>query len=286
MKILRPFEEIHAFYDGRNGDGASDTWVDDGALSLGIASYAIVSGVSALVYDTHVSLDRARFIREYLENIGVTDITVLLSHHHLDQVAGTEVFVDCPIWSTIKTLRHLERLKPLIESGTHHGPPAIDPLFLPNHTFEGSMQLQIGALTLDILEFNIHSDDEALVWIADRKILLAGDALEDMVTYVAAPQSLAIHLREIDRLKRLAPLHILPNHGDPSRIAAGAYSAGLCDATQSYIIALLDIAAGLTPQETPLAEMIGGWLHLGELVWFEGYLRVHRQNVVKVMQPD
>ncbi|AKH99497.1 Zn-dependent hydrolase, glyoxylase [Hoeflea sp. IMCC20628] len=283
MQILRPFDDILAFYDGRTGEPAADTWVDDGALSLGIASYAIVSGSAALVYDTHVSLDHARLIRNYLENLGVTEITVLLSHHHLDHVAGTEIFADCPVWSTAKTLAHLERLKSKIESGTHHGPPAINPLILPDNTFEGSMQLQIGALTLDILEFDIHSDDEALIWIVDRKILLAGDALEDMITYVAEPQNLSVHYREIDRLKALAPRHILPNHGDPSRIASGGYGPGLCDATQSYINDLLDIAAGTTPQDTPLAELVSGWLQSGELIWFDAYERVHRQNVAKLL---
>ncbi|MGJ8571380.1 MAG: MBL fold metallo-hydrolase [Hoeflea sp.] len=283
MQILRPFDDIHAFYDGRDGEAKSDTWVDDGALSLGIASYAIVNGTAALVYDTHVSLDHARFIREHLESLGVREITVLLSHHHLDHVAGTQIFADCPIWSTRKTLAHLERLKSKIESGTHHGPPAIDPLILPDHTFEGAMQLQIGALTLDILEFDIHSDDEALIWIADRKILLAGDALEDTVTYVAEPGNLLVHLREIDRLRGLVPLHILPNHGDPSRIAAGGYAVGLCDATKAYISILLDIAAGTAAPDTPLADLISASLQSGELIWFEEYERVHRQNVAKVL---
>lgn len=281
MQILRPFDDIHAFYDGRNGAVFSDSWVEDGALSLGIASYAIVNGTAALVYDTHVSLDHARFIRDYLEKLGVTEITVLLSHHHLDHVAGTEIFADCPIWSTAKTLAHLERLQSKIESGTHRGLPAIDPLILPDHTFEGSMQMQIGALTLDILEFDIHSDDEALVWIADRGILLAGDALEDMITYVAEPQNLAIHLSEIGRLKRLAPRHILPNHGDPSRIASGGYGAGLCDATTAYISTLLDIAANKTPQDTPLKDLLDASLQAGDIIWFEPYERVHRKNVGK-----
>ena len=284
MQILRPFDDIYAYYAGREGGARADTWVEDGALSLGIASYAIVSGPSALVYDTHVSPEHARFIRDHLESLGVTNFTVLLSHHHLDHVAGTEVFADCPVWATAKTLGHLERLKPAIESGTHHGPPAINPLILPGHTFEGAMQLRVGGLALEILEFDIHSDDEALVWIPDRKILLAGDALEDTITYVAEPQSLGIHLREIDRLKRLGPLHILPNHGAASRIASGGYGPGLCQATQSYISALLAIARGRTPADTPLDELIAAPLEAGDIIWFEGYERVHRQNVASVIK--
>ena len=54
-----PAAGILAFYDGRV-DGyrfaAEPNWVDDGALSLGIASYALVEGDEALIYDTHVSV--------------------------------------------------------------------------------------------------------------------------------------------------------------------------------------------------------------------------------------
>ena len=68
--------------------------MDDGALSLGIASYAIVSGSAALVYDTHVSLEHARRIRALLEDDGARTFTVVLSHWHLDHVAGTAAFAD------------------------------------------------------------------------------------------------------------------------------------------------------------------------------------------------
>ena len=45
--------------------------------------------------------------------------------------------------------------------------------------------------------------------------------MEDTVTYVDEPESFDAHLAELDRLWRLAPDRILPNHGDPDVIAAG-----------------------------------------------------------------
>lgn len=283
MRILRPFDDIYAYYDGRDGVArAGGNWVDDGALSLGVASYAVVSGASALVYDTHVSLDHARFVRAHLEGLGVTDFTVLLSHFHLDHVAGNEVFADCPIWATGKTMRHLERHRTEIEAGTFDGPPAIAPLVLPGRTFDGSTTLAIGDLELEILEFDIHSDDEALVWIADRKILLAGDALEDPITYVAEPARLSVHRGEIDRLERLAPRQILPNHGDPDRIAAGGYGIGLCEATRAYIDALHAIASGERAPDTPLEELLHAHFASGDIISYDAYERVHRQNIEAV----
>jgi cyclase len=100
LRTLRPTPEIYGFYDGRV-DGycfsEAPNWVDEGALSLGICSYAIVDGDEALVYDTHVSVEHARYVRRTLEREGVSRFTVLLSHWHLDHVAGTAAFADCEI---------------------------------------------------------------------------------------------------------------------------------------------------------------------------------------------
>ncbi|MDP0983652.1 MBL fold metallo-hydrolase, partial [Klebsiella variicola] len=85
----------------------------------------------ALVYDTHVSLDHAALIRSTLQAKGVKRFTVVLSHWHLDHVAGTGVFADCAIIANRRTAAHLERQKADIEAGTLEGPPAISPLVLP-----------------------------------------------------------------------------------------------------------------------------------------------------------
>ena len=51
--------------------------------------------------------------------------------------------------------------------------------------------------------------------------------MEDTVTYVAEPHRLEAHLADLERLARLDPARILPNHGDPDVIAAGGYPSGL-----------------------------------------------------------
>ena len=148
MNHLRTIEcasGLVAYYDGRVPDYSfmpGPNWVDDGAISLGIASYAFISADKALVYDTHVSIDHAAFIRADLQRRGVKHISVLLSHWHLDHVAGTAAFADCEIISNAKTLAHLKLHRARIEDGRFHGPPAITPLILPTRIFEGEMYLQ------------------------------------------------------------------------------------------------------------------------------------------------
>src|ERR1700704_1831395 len=154
LRVLRPAAGVYAFYDGRvEGYRFDDqpNWVDDGALSLGIASYAIVSGSAALVYDTHVSVEHGRRIRAVLEGEGVRQFTVVLSHWHLDHVAGTAAFCDSGVIACARTAQLLAESRGAIESGSLEGPPAINPLVLPTVIFRDRLELEIGELQLELI---------------------------------------------------------------------------------------------------------------------------------------
>jgi len=286
LRVLRPAPNIYTFYDGRI-DGyryaPGDNWVDDGALSLGIASYAIVDGEDALIYDTHTSVEHASFIRKTLADNGVKNFTVVLSHWHLDHVAGTAAFADCPIISNKRTEDHLKIHKAAIENGTHHGPPAVNPLVMPTQTFEGRMELNIGSLHVDLIEANIHSDDATVLWLPSERLLLAGDTMEDTITYVGEPESFDTHLTDLDRLWALAPERILPNHGDPEIIALGGYEKTLIRATQQYIRMLKRCVREPELRDKPLRDIITGPLEAGWVNLFEPYEAIHRQNIDVVL---
>ena len=238
LRVLRPAPGVLAFYDGRVPGyrvAPQPNWVDEGAIALGIASFAVIDGDEALVYDTHVSVEHGRAIRRTLEAEGARRLTVLLSHWHLDHVAGTEAFADCEILDGERTGQHLFENREAIEAGTLEGPPAIAPLVLPTRTVAAESELAVGARQLRLIPVEIHSDDAVVVWEEATATLLAGDTVEDTVTYVDEPQGFPAHLRDLERLLELGPEHVLPNHGDPNLIAAGGYGPGLLSATQDYI---------------------------------------------------
>ena len=287
LRILQPHKNIYAYYDGRVPGYRfmeQDNWVDNGALSLGIASYAIVDGHEALVYDTHCSNDYARAIRKHLSTIGITKFTVLLRHWHLDHVAGTEEFRDCSIIANQRTADHLAKHKSAIEDGTDHGLPAINPLIMPTQTFSKSMNFKLGSLDLQFLEFNIHSDDASVVWIAEQGVLLAGDTMEDPVTYVAEPEQMNTHLADLDHIWALGPTHILPNHGHADVIAKGGYGKTLIRATQQYIRMLKRMATEPELRDQDLRHVIAGPLEAGWVNYFEPYEAVHKSNVELVLK--
>ncbi|WJI71004.1 MULTISPECIES: MBL fold metallo-hydrolase [unclassified Mesorhizobium] len=235
MRLVRPAPNVLGFYDGRV-DGVrawSDepNWLDDGAYALGICTYAIVDGSQALVYDTHISLPHARFIRQTLEDMGATSIRVVLSHWHDDHIAGNEVFQDCEIIANTRTASALANNRAEIESGV----PPIKPLVLPNRTFAGSLDLAVGSIAVELRQVEIHSHDGTVLFMPETGLLLAGDTLEDPITYVSEADRLAQHLVDLERMSRWPIDRILPNHGSLEAIERGGYDKGLIAATQAYV---------------------------------------------------
>jgi cyclase len=284
LHVLRPSAELLGFYEGRTGtvDTAIGSWVDDGALSLGICSYAFVDGEDAIVYDTHVSVDRAREIRRTLEELGVRRIRVVLSHWHLDHVAGTEAFADCEIIANRQTAALLAEHRAAIEAGTLEGPPAIAPLVLPTTVFDDVMELETPNHVIELVQVEIHSSDATVLHLPGQGLLLAGDTVEDTITYVSEADRLERHLEELTRMRALGASRLLPDHGSPARIAAGGYGATLIDATRAYVGDLLERSGEPIEQTGDLRAFIADQLADGSLEWFEPYERVHRSNLAAV----
>ncbi len=287
LRVFEPHPGLYAYYDGRvpgHRFMVEDNWVDGGAIGLGIATYALVEGEAALIYDTHVSPEHGHAIRKHLEGLGVTDFTVIYSHWHLDHVAGTEAFTGCEVIANTRTAAHLMDRKDVIESGAYHGPPAITPLILPTRTFSGQMELSFGRRRIVLIELNIHSDDATVMWLPDERILLAGDTVEDPLTYVAEPADFAIHLRDLERLVALKPKYVLPDHGAQDVLERGGYGPGVIPAMQRYIRWLMSLKMFPECAEQAPEDILGSDITAGTLIWFEPYRAVHILNVTAALK--
>ena len=279
MRILQPSPGLFAYYDGRIAGkrlhSDAPNWLDDGAYELGTASYAIVDGAEALVYDTHITLAHARFIRDHLEGLGVSVIRVALSHWHLDHVAGNEVFADCEILALGLTAEMLSRNRDAIAARD----PPVAPLVMPTRTFADRLDLMVGSRRVELHHFAIHSADGAVLWLPDDQILLAGDTLEDTVTYMSEAEHAATHIRDLVRLGTWPIRRILPNHGDPDRIAAGGYDARLIEANRRYLERLTDPAGLAQAEAEDLKTFVAADTASGAILYCPAYETVHRRNL-------
>ncbi|WP_246787784.1 MBL fold metallo-hydrolase [Agrobacterium sp. AGB01] len=278
MRILQPYPDIYAYYDGRMNKrlySPEPNWLDDGAYTLGTASYAIVSEGHALVYDTHMSLDHARFIRNHLQSLDVSEITVVLSHWHTDHIAGNEVFADCEIIALDLTADTMAKNR---EALAKRNPP-ISPVIMPTRTFKTTLGLQIGKRLVEMHHFDIHSADGNVLWLPHEKILFAGDTLEDTVTYISEPEHIATHIEELKRLRQWPIARILPNHGLEQRIAEGGYAPELIDANQAYLERLTGPNGLALAGKQTLKEFVAPELAEGAIVYHADYEEVHRHNI-------
>jgi glyoxylase-like metal-dependent hydrolase (beta-lactamase superfamily II) len=279
LRIFEPCPGLYAYYDGRiegkRLHSAEPNWLDDGAYSLGIASYAVVAGREAVVYDTHISVEHAEAIRAHLVSLGVDTIRVVLSHWHDDHIAGNAVFADCDIIALELTAAKLRDNEAKLAVAS----PAIKPLVMPNRLFDTRLDLTLGGRTLELHHFDIHSADGCVLWLPDEQILLAGDTLEDTVTYISEAEHVAIHIEELARMRTWPIRRILPNHGAPERIAAGGYDRSLIDANRNYLRRLLDAEERARASDVSLRGLVAQDIAFGALTYFEPYEAVHRENL-------
>ena len=282
MRIIRPAPHVIGFYDGRiagvRAHSERPNWLDDGAFTLGICSYAIVDGPDALVYDTHLSLAHARIIRRTLQDLGVTAIRVVLSHWHADHVAGNEVFADCEIIANALTAQALLDKKDSLEGRD----PPIKPLIMPNRLFEGALTLTVGAVEIELRQADIHSRDGTVLFLPQTGLLLAGDTLEDPITYVAEPDRLQHHLADLRRMAGWGISRILPSHGALEIIEAGGYGTGFIEASLRYVEKLDRCRTEAELAEPDLQRFAAEAFDTGAIGYFAAYEPVHRSNLAAV----
>ncbi len=282
IKVHHQNDYLISFFAGRQPGKRSaeeQNWVDDSAIKLGTAMYAIHSGAEAIVYDTFTSVAHAEFVRFYLEKMGIRKFTVVLSHWHLDHIAGNAVFDDCAIIATSLTRDALVRHRSDIEAGKVWGPPAIAPLIFPSIMFDDHLELRVGEIVLELRRRNIHSIDGCVIHFPNDRLLLAGDTLEDPLTYMIEVANLADHLRELEEMKHWDIAKILPNHGHPDVIMNGGYDTTLIDATIDYVTKVLTGAHDADFLTRPMENFIGEAVAKGWIRSFEPYREVHSQNL-------
>lgn len=284
LRISEPHKGLFAYYDGRVTGYRFDprrNWVDAGGLGLGIASFTLIEGSEALVYDTGTTPAHGSAIADHLIGQGVERIRIVYSHWHKDHIAGTAqilaAFPNSLIIANTRTAAHLTAHKTDLESDRRW--PPIQPVILPTETFDGMLNLTLGSRAIELHTFNIHSDDASVLFLPAEKILFAGDTLEDPITYVDEPQDFARHLGDLNRLKTLGATKILPCHGAEPIIAAGGYDATFIDASETYTAWLNSLSTHPENATQPIQDILADHFAQNHITWFEAYGKVHAANV-------
>jgi glyoxylase-like metal-dependent hydrolase (beta-lactamase superfamily II) len=286
IRVFQINDHLLSFYDGRPAEASrrheADTWVDSSALDVGVATYVVHQGDSALVYDSYPTTQEAGWVRGYLGKAGIRHFTLVNSHWHLDHVGGNAVYADVDRIATDDTIRRLTAKKSAIEAGTAWGPPAINPLVVPNIGIAAGTSFYVGDIRVELRPVNIHSGDGLVIYLPADRILLAGDTLEDTVTFVSEPDHIAEYYRNLQKLKNWNIERILPNHGNPDVIARGGYPTTLIDATRDYLRKLILRAHDVDYLDGALEDYVEDSVRKGWVSIWWAYRAAHQTNLKRV----
>jgi cyclase len=286
MRVFTINDHLLAFYDGRppapSQPQEAANWADFGALDVGVATYVIHRGDQALVYDSFPYVEEAKFVRDYLTKAGIKHFVLVNSHWHLDHVGGNAVYADSDRIATNKTIEILEAKKAAIETAAEWGMPAIKPLVLPNIGINTETTFYVGDVKVELRPIEIHSEDGLVVYLPKDRFLLAGDTLEDSVTFISEPDHVITHYRNLKKMGTWDIDRIFPNHGNPDVISHGGYQKTLIDATTGYLRKLVAHAHDADYLKGTLEDYVGDSVQKGWVSIWWAYRDAHARNLERM----
>jgi glyoxylase-like metal-dependent hydrolase (beta-lactamase superfamily II) len=267
IEPIRIGEHVTWFYWGRHpGHENLD-------MALGGGAHAVHRGRSALLVDTMNLPAQAEWVKRWLASeLGIERFAAVNTHWHPDHVAGNWLFERDPIVAHTATRDFLAEHRDALERGLWPGCPPIR-VVLPNRTFEGRLDLAVEDLPVELHEFAIHERGHVAVYLPTERLLIAADMLEDPLWIFhfdfAPPER---QLAEYDRMRAMDVDRIVSTHCSPALVKAGAYDKRFIRHNAEYLRGML------VDPEHPAEHYLGAAFAAGELVWWEPYAEVHRQN--------
>lgn len=124
----------------------------------------------------------------------------------------------------------------------------------PDHTYQDTLDLQIGGLSFELRHERGETDDHTVTWIPERKVLCCGDLFIWASPNAGNPQKVQRYPLEwaeaLRRMIALEPEYLLPGHGLPVMGAdrvrqALSETAELLESLVSQVLALMNEGARL-----------------------------------------
>ena len=259
------------------------------AVGFGLANSVLLEGRDGVVIvDTMESAEAARPVKEAFEKISTKPVkAILYTHFHTDHTFGAKVMAgdDQPeIWAHESTTYWLNRVVTITRETVYRrsmrqfgsllpaeefihagiGPRLVfeakvtPALLLPSRTFSGErLELDISGIRMVLIHAPGETPDQIIVWLPDKKVLLAADNFYKSFPNLYAIRGTAyrdvnLWVRSLDLMRELKPDHLVPLHTRPMAGADRIYETltNYRDAIQ-YVHdqTIRGMNAGLLPEE-------------------------------------
>jgi cyclase len=233
----------------------------DGSWGLNNAGI-FVGREDVVVIDTAFTAGRGRMLRDAVRELSDLPVrTVVNTHHHGDHVYGNYLFPGATIVSH-------ERCREAVLAddfevttwfpGVEWGDLRVSP---PTLTFEDSISIWCDDVRARVRYVGpAHTSNDVIVWVADRRLLYAGDLVFNGGTPFVVMGSIQGLIDTMHDLAALAPETVVPGHGP----VAGPEVIQDQIAYLGFIqeVAAAGFAAGREPLEVARATDLGDFARL------------------------
>jgi alkyl sulfatase BDS1-like metallo-beta-lactamase superfamily hydrolase len=295
------------------------------AVGYGLANSILLEGDNGVVIvDVMESVEAAASVKKAFENITLKPVkAIIYTHYHADHVFGAGVFKESgsiDVYSHSKTLDELDRVTAIIQEITYKRAMRMFGTFLetgelencgigpflkfndrttisyvrPNKTFSDEvLKINIAGINLELIHAPGETDDQIVVWMPDKKVLIAADNF-----YKSFPNLYTIRgtsyrdvlawVKSLDKMRLLKAEYLVPCHSRPITGQNTIYDI-LTDYRDAIQIVhdqtIRGINMGLTPDELAETVKLPGHLagkpylreYYGTVAWsvkniYNGYL--------------
>jgi len=190
----------------------------DGSWCLNNPAFIDIGG-QVIAIDACATERRTRLFREAIAQISRNPVRTLINTHaHLDHTFGNYLFAEDAVIVGHRNCRdEIVRDAPGLPERAKGMFPSVDwgeiEVVAPNLTFDDTLTLYAGDLELQLIYVSpAHTNTDAVVWIPERQVLIAGDIIFNQGTPFALMGSVAGWLTALDRLRELPIARVIPGH--------------------------------------------------------------------------
>ena len=191
----------------------------DGSWCLNNPAF-VAAADQVIAIDACATERRTRLFREAIGRLSEQPVRTLVNTHaHLDHTFGNYLFAeDAVIVGHTNCRAEILHDAPELPARARQMFPSVEwgaiEVVAPSLTFEDRLSLYAGELELELIYVSpAHTNTDVVVWLPERKVVIAGDIVFHRGTPFALMGSVAGWLDALDRLRALGAETIVPGHG-------------------------------------------------------------------------
>ena len=191
----------------------------DGSWCLNNPAF-VAAADQVIAIDACATERRTRLFREAIRRLSEQPVRTLVNTHaHLDHTFGNYLFAeDAVIVGHTNCRAEILHDAPELPSRARQMFPSVEwgaiEVVAPSLTFEDRLSLYAGELELELIYVSpAHTNTDVVVWLPERKVVIAGDIVFHRGTPFALMGSVAGWLEALDRVRALGAETIVPGHG-------------------------------------------------------------------------